>query len=122
LIWISAWSMLGVYENAIRQIDPELSAAREGRAKQLAALKQAREVTAKRKAERARQLAADAKRIATDLFVRDISLTNDQVATRLMQFSDFRHLSHRGVRDRIKGAQRDAKTILARNPPKMTGV
>jgi len=117
-VWISTWVSLRAYRQETQELSAIVGRRNELRRKQLDALKLGRAITAKNKTERARTLLSALRTMAVDLFVADISQNNDQVASRLRQFKEFAHLSHRGICDRIKGAQSEARQLLARRPPK----
>jgi hypothetical protein len=117
-VWVSAWTALSVYRTALGEMSAEVNEVKIRRTKQLAALTVARAVTAARKRAKAQKLAADAFQMAIDLFVENIDQTNAEVAAKLLKYRDFSHLSRRGMMDRIKGAQSEARKRLSRQSSK----
>lgn len=80
-VWISTWVSLKIYRDETRALAAIVGKRNELRRKQLDDLKVAREINAKNRAERALKVSNDLMTMAIDLFVVDISQTNDRVAS-----------------------------------------
>ena len=98
----------------------ELEVIARAKAQRAPQLDAARDQSAKKRKERAEQLKERIFVIAVDLFVDDITRTVETVSEIIAGYNECKHLSLRAIKNRMKGAQTQARKRLITKAPNRT--